>query len=195
MRGRDAETGEFLDESRSAKRREALEVLALAEVLMATPHAVLDKLPMPDDLRALVKDSQRITSHIARKRQTQFLAKHMRREDDETLAAIRAALHHDKADSRRETAALHRLEHWRERLMDEGDAALSELLTGFPQADRQHLRQLARNAKAERLQKKPLHAYRELFRELKTLFDEQGGDGGEVPADDVEADEDRHDHP
>jgi ribosome-associated protein len=171
MRGRDAETGEFLDDSRSAKRREALEVLALAEVLMATSHAVLDKLPMPEDLRALVKDSQRITSHIARKRQTQFLAKHMRREEDETLEAIRGALHHDKADSRRETAALHRLEHWRERLMDEGDAALSELLALFPQADRQHLRQLARNAKAERLQHKPLHAFRELFRELKALFD------------------------
>ena len=85
MRGRDPETGEFLDESRSAKRREALDVLAMAGKLMDTGHAALALLPMPEELRALVVDSQRIRSNIARKRQTQWLAKQMRREDDAVL--------------------------------------------------------------------------------------------------------------
>ena len=34
-----------------------------------------------------------------------------------------------------------------------------------------HLRQLARNARAERDRNKPLHAYRELFRALREILD------------------------
>ena len=123
-----------------------------------------------EDLRELVLASKKITAQIARKRQVQYLAKHMRRREDEALAAIRAALEHDKADHRREAQALHAVEYWRDRLVDEGDAALAELLDAHPQADRQHLRQLARNAHQERLKNKPPHAFRELFRELRELL-------------------------
>jgi ribosome-associated protein len=45
------------------------------------------------------------------------------------------------------------------------------MLALHPSADRQHLRQLARNARAERDREKPLHAYRELFRALRELFE------------------------
>jgi ribosome-associated protein len=165
--------------SRSHQRREALAVFELAERLVEQNDAQLARLPLDDELRALVKESQRITQQIARKRQTQYLAKILRREDDETLEAIRHAIENSKADSRRDTAALHRIETWRDRLIDEGDAALAELLTAHPTADRQHLRQLARNAKDERLQHKPLHAYRDLFRALRELIDGQGTENGE----------------
>ncbi|GIX37730.1 MAG: UPF0307 protein [Silanimonas sp.] len=172
MRGRDPETGEYLDESRSQKRREALDVLAMAGKLMEASRATLGQLPLPDDLRALVIDSQRITSHIARKRQTQYLAKQMRRESEEVLDALRAALEHTKEDARREAAALHRIEHWRQRLIDEGDAALTEFLAAHPTADRQQLRALVRNARAERLANRPPHSFRELFRVLRALMAE-----------------------
>ncbi len=158
--------------SRSQQRREALGVLELAQRLMETGPAPLAKLPLDDDLRTLVRESQRITAQIARKRQTQFLAKNLRRLEDAQLAAIRAALDHAKADGRRETAALHRVESWRERLIAEGDAALGEFIAAHPQADRQHLRQLARNAHAERLHNKPPHAQRELFRSLREVLEE-----------------------
>ena len=167
--------------SRSQMRREALEVFELAEHLIEQNDAQLARLPLDDDLRKLVRDSQRITQQIARKRQTQYLAKILRREDDETLHAIRDALDNSKADSRRDTAALHRIEVWRDRLIDEGDAALAELLTIHPTANRQHLRQLARNAKDERLHHKPLHAYRDLFRALRELMEDaelEAGDPG-----------------
>lgn len=173
MRGRDEETGEFLSPSRSEQRREAMAVFELGEKLVALSDAELARLPVPDDLLAHIRYTRRITSHIAHKRELQHLAKIMRREDDETLEALRKALEHDKAELRRETVALHRIESWRDRLIDEGDAALTELVEEFPQADRQHLRQLARNAHAERLHNKPPHAYRELFRELRELIGEQ----------------------
>ncbi|MBS0463469.1 MAG: DUF615 domain-containing protein [Proteobacteria bacterium] len=167
--------------SRSQQRRDALAVLELAQRLMDAGQAQLDKLPLDDDLRALVADSQRIGPQVARKRQTQFLAKNLRRADDATLAAIRAALDHAKADGRRDAAALHRIEHWRERLLADGDAALAEFIVAHPTADRQHLRQLARNAHAERLHNKPPHAQRELFRALREVMEEPGlgtGDSG-----------------
>ena len=167
--------------SRSQRRRDALEVFELAERLVEQNEAALARLPLNDELHALVRESQRITQQIARKRQVQYLAKILRREDDATLDTIRHALEHAKADSRRDTAALHRIESWRERLIAEGDSALAELIALHPTADRQHLRQLARNAKDERLHHKPLHAYRDLFRALREVIEEPGlgtGDSG-----------------
>ena len=169
MRGRDEETGDFLSPSRSQQRREALAVFDLGEKLVALPDSQLAKVPMPDTLLDLVRETRRITSPGAHKRQLQFLAKNMRRESDETLDAIRRALEHDRADARRETAELHRFEALRESLIDGGDAALASFIEEHPHADRQHLRQLARNARDEKLQNKPLHAYRELFREIKRI--------------------------
>ena len=172
MRGTDPETGEFLGPSRSEQRREALDIRSLGEKLVALAPAHLAKLPIPEDLLEHIHETQRITSHIAHKRQLQFLAKQMRRESDETLDAIRDAMEVGGDAKRRETALLHTVETWRARLLDEGDVALGELLAEHPAADRQHLRQLLRNAGEERAKNKPPHAYRELFRELRELLQE-----------------------
>jgi ribosome-associated protein len=165
--------GELLPPSRSQKRREALEVFKLAETLAAQSDAQLAHVPLADEIRDEVLRTRAVTSHIARKRATQFLAKQLRKLDDAELETIRGALEHDRDKSRHETALLHRLETWRTRLIDEGDAALDALVALHPSADRQHLRQLARNARAERDREKPLHAYRELFRALRELLDER----------------------
>ena len=156
--------------SRSQRRREALDVLKLAQTLAELSDAQLALVPLDDDLRAEVVRTRAVTQQIARKRQSQYLAKQMRKLDDAALDAIRASLEHDRDHARRETAALHRVEQWRERLIGGGDAALGELLQEFPSADRQHLRQLARNARLEREQNKPLHAFHELFRMLRELL-------------------------
>ena len=170
MRGKDEQTGEFLSPSRSQQRRDALDVLALAGQLATLEPGRLAKLPVPERLLPHIAEARRITSHIARKRQLAFLAKQMRREDDEALDAIRDALDAGGEAAKQETALLHRAERWRERLVEEGDDALAELLAEFPQADRQLLRQLARNAVEERRRSKPPKAYRELFREVRDLL-------------------------
>jgi len=172
MRGRDDDTGEYLGPSRSEQRRAALDVLALAQQLVALSAAQLAKLPIPEDLLPHIRETQRITSHVAHKRQLAFLAKQMRREDDATLDAIRDALDAGGEAGRRETALLHRVEGWRDRLLADGDLALADLLVEHPDADRQHLRQLVRNAIEERNRNKPPHAARELFRALRELMAE-----------------------
>jgi len=185
MRGRDEDTGEFLAPSRSQRRREALDVLALATTLAGLEPGRLAKLPVPGHLLPHVAEARRITSHIARKRQLAFLAKQMRREDDEVLDAIRDALDAGGEAAKQETALLHRAEHWRERLLDDGDAALGELLDEYPHADRQKLRQLVRNALEERRRNRPPRAYRELFREIRDLL--SGANAGDGVADEAAA--------
>ena len=170
MRGRDEETGEFLGDSRSQQRRDALEILNLGQQLVALTDAQLAKLPVPESLLPHIREARRITSHIAHKRQLAFLAKQMRREDDEVLDAIRDALDEKGDAARREVAAMHRVEAWRDRLLAEGDAALAELIGQYPDADRQALRQLVRNTLEERKRNKPPRAFRELFRHLRELI-------------------------
>ena len=179
MRGRDEDSGEFLGPSRSAQRRAALDVLELGEQLAEMTAAQLGRLPVPEAVMAQIREAQRITSHGARKRQLAFLAKHLRKLDDEELEAIRDAMAKDGEAARRETAALHRIEALRDALLgEEGDAAMTALLDAHPGADRQHLRQLVRNAHEERKRNKPPRAFRELFRELRQLVaPDAAGDG------------------
>ncbi|MBF6022892.1 ribosome biogenesis factor YjgA [Lysobacter niastensis] len=187
MRGRDEDTGEFLGPSRSQNRREALEVLALGEKLVSLTEAQLAKLPVPESLLPHIRECKRITANIAHKRQLAFLAKQMRREDDEVLERIRDALDESGDAARREIAAMHRVEAWRERLLEGGDAALAQLLDEYPTADRQQLRQLVRNTLEERKRNKPPRSFRELYRALRDLLlggavadaDEPGGDDAE----------------
>ena len=187
MRGRDEETGEFLSPSRSQNRRAALDILALGETLVALSAAQLARLPIPEEVLPHIQETQRITSFGARKRQLAFLAKQMRRQDDETLDAIRDALSKDSDATRRETAALHRAETVRDGLMgDDGDIAMTELLAAHPGADRQKLRQLVRNAHEERKRNKPPRAYRELFRELREVLAIEGDDVAD-PVEDEDA--------
>ena len=80
-----------------------------------------------------------------------------------------AALAEDRDSAHRAAAALHHVERWRERLLEEGDEALAEFIAAHPHADRQQLRQLVRNALAERKAGKPPHAYRELFRVMREV--------------------------
>ena len=157
--------------SRSARRREALDVLTFAKQLSEMPPARLDKLGLPDDVREELAEAQRTPSHIAHKRQLAHLAKLMRRHDDEAFAAARALLDSDRSATARDAAELHRIEAVRENLLSEpvGDAALTSFITEHPDADRQHMRALIRQARSERKTSKPPRAQRELFRLLRNL--------------------------
>ena len=179
MRGKDDDTGEFLGPSRSAQRREALDVLELAKQLVELDPGRLAKLPLGEHLLPFVAQARRITSNIARKREIAFLAKQLRREDEDALDAVRDALDTNGEAARLDTARLHRAEQWRERLLgDDGAAAMSELMDAFPAADGQRLRQLVRNAHAERKAGKPPRAFRDLYREVRALLDAGAPDAG-----------------
>lgn len=158
--------------SRTQQRRDAKAVLAFAVQLVEMQPAKLAKIELPEDVRDEIANVRRITAHIARKRQLGFLAKVMRRHDDEAFEAAHAALGDNRDKLRQENAAMHRMEALRERLIaeDSGDQALADLITEHPDVDRQHLRSLIRQARVEKnTPNKPPKAYREVFQVLKSL--------------------------
>jgi len=165
--------------SRSQQRRDALAVFDLAEKLVALTDTQLKRVPMPDSLRDAVQHTRRITQHIARKREIQYLAKLMRR-DDEAVAAIRRALEGDRDESRRQAAAMHRIEHQRGQLIDVGEAELSAFFARYPQADRQRAQHLIKAARDERAQRRPPVAFREIFQWIKQLEADRNADAADA---------------
>lgn len=161
--------------SRTQQRREALAVLALANQLVELQPSRLAKLELPEEVREEIAAVRRISSHIARKRQLAFLAKKMRRFEDSVFDSVRAELGENRERQRQETAAMHRLEALRERLLDDDEAAAT-LIADNPTIDRQHLRSLIRQARSERAANKPPRAYREIFQLLKDLQRDEGRD-------------------
>ncbi|MGO4703883.1 ribosome biogenesis factor YjgA [Dyella sp. 2RAB6] len=170
--------------TRTQQRRDALAVLELAQQLLDLPPSRLAKLDLPEDVLREIEYTRKITSHIARKRQMGFLAKVMRKHDAEVFDGVRAALGENRERQRQETAAMHRLEATRDKLIADEDSALPELIATYPQLDRQHLRSLLRQARLERDKNKPPRAYREIFQLLKELAaaggDEAEASGGEA---------------
>jgi len=164
--------------TKSQLKREANAVQSLGKNLVelsaARFAAVMAKLELPDALREALSACRAINARGGRKRQLQYIGKLMRGIDAEP---IRRALDALEGKDRAQTAALHRLEQWRERLIAEGDAALAELLDEFPTADRQQLRQLVIKARKERDAGQAPTAARALFRALRDLIlnhEEQG---------------------
>jgi ribosome-associated protein len=155
--------------TRTQQRKDALAVLALANQLMELPPSKLAKLDLPEDVQREIANTRRITAHIARKRQLAFLAKVMRRHDVAIFEGVRAALGENRDLQRQETAAMHRLEAMRDRLLADPDNTMGEVIELYPSVDRQHLRSLVRQAKSEKDGNKPPRAYREIYQLLKEL--------------------------
>lgn len=126
------------------------------------------RVPMPEDVREVILECQKIRDHEGRRRQMQFVGKKMRTLEDDEVAAIQKMLDSWKGASKAETAAMHALERWREKLLA-SDAALTDLKAAHPEVDVQQLRTLIRNARKEQAESKPPKAYREIFQILKQL--------------------------
>ncbi|HEX9876269.1 MAG TPA: ribosome biogenesis factor YjgA [Gammaproteobacteria bacterium] len=78
--------------SRTAKKKASQSLRRLGEQLIAAPRGLLVGLQLPEQFEDAIVEARSITSMGARRRQTQFVGKLMRRLDDDTLEAIRAAL-------------------------------------------------------------------------------------------------------
>jgi ribosome-associated protein len=160
---------ERLAPSKSRLKREALALQELGERLVGLPPAVLGRLGLSERVADAVAETRKITSHSARRRQIRWLAKVIAAEDGEQVRRLL-----DDMDTKQaaDTRRFHALERWRDRLLDEGDAALSALLEHYPRGDRQQLRSLIRAARKDREHDQPPAAARRLFRYLRDLDDE-----------------------
>jgi ribosome-associated protein len=159
-------------EPTSSKTRRKAEMHALqdlGEALVALEPKRLTELAaevaLPDQLIDAIREARSITAWGGRKRQLQYVGKLMRDIDPDPIRRRLDLLAHGQdVDASRQ----HALEQWRDRLIAE-PATLDRLSAEFPRLDRPRFRALMAKAREERARGGAPHAFRELFRELKSL--------------------------
>ncbi|GAA5177656.1 ribosome biogenesis factor YjgA [Niveibacterium umoris] len=181
----DDDSEEYDGPSKSQRKRDMHALQAIGEELVALSPQRLAKVPLPERLHDAVLEYARVGKHEAKRRQLQYIGKLMR---DVDPAPIREALDAFAGVSRAEIARQHKLERFRERLLED-EAVLGEIASAYPAVDLQHLRNLRRNALKEREAAKPPRSYREIFRILRDLEYANDADQPEPGDEDAEGDE------
>jgi ribosome-associated protein len=151
--------------SKTQRKREMHELQAIGEELVALSPERLRTLDLPEQLFDAVLSARSISKFGALRRQMQFIGRLMRSVE---LEPISSQLDAWNGKSAQHTAWLHRVERWRDRLIDD-DAALGEFVSAHAGADTQRLRSLIRTAKQEKIEARPPRAYRMLFQVLREI--------------------------
>ena len=154
--------------SKSQLKREVNALQDLGAAIVKLGAKDLTKIPLPDSLANAINEARRLNSHSAMRRQMQYIGRLMRDVDPKP---IQQALDAIRLCGQQSSARFHAIEHWRDRLISEGQPALNEFICQNPQADRQQLRQLMLNASKEAKLEKPPKSARSLFRLLKDILD------------------------
>ncbi|MCG6200347.1 ribosome biogenesis factor YjgA [Psychromonas antarctica] len=153
--------------SKSQIKREAEALKLIGRRLLELNSKQLAKVPGSELLFNAIAVAHKIAGkHEALRRQIQYIGKVLRNEEVELITA---AL--DKLSNKHQqlTHASQKLELTRDMLIEQGDPKINELITQFPQLERQKIRQLVRQANKEQKQEKPAKAAKELFAYLKTI--------------------------
>lgn len=150
------------DTSKSAKKRSAQAVDALAQRLLAMTDDELAGVPLDEELRDVLVATRSITSRSAQRRQRRYLAKRLRQSDTTAIAAACDALAERDAATRR---LFHRAEAWRDRLLAEGRPALAEFFD-VSGRDSRRLRKLLERWRAAPADAERRRIGREVFREI-----------------------------
>ena len=154
--------------SRSQLKRDSQKLQDLGKQLVDMPENHLQKLDLEESLKSAIYEARKLKSRDARRRQIQYIGKLMRNLD---LTEIEQSLNRLNHQSQTYRQHFSQLETWRERLINEGNSAIEALIAIYPDADRQQLRNLQRQANREIELKKPPTASRKLFKYLKELAD------------------------
>ncbi|HCN44408.1 MAG TPA: ribosome-associated protein [Pseudomonas sp.] len=160
------------EKSKTQIKRELQALVDMGERLTTLKPDTLAKLPLTDELRKALEEHKKHTANEAKRRHRSFIGKLMR---DQDLDAINALLDQLDASSRQYNERFHNLERWRDRLIDGTDEVLEKFVQEYPEADRQQLRSLIRQAQHEAKTNKPPTAARKIFKYIRELDESQRG--------------------
>jgi ribosome-associated protein len=160
-------TGEPYKErpNKTKLKREMKEMHDLGKELVDLPNSKFEYVTLSSRLLDAVMLAKKLKK-AALQRQLRFIAGIIKEEDTDTirLELDRIALPQQQANE-----SFHQIEDWRDRLISGDNTLINELVDQYAQADRQHIRQLVRNASKEAQQNKTPKASRLLFKYLKEL--------------------------
>ena len=162
------ELEEELAPSKSQEKRDCDALKKLGDKLVTLKQEDLDSMSLPETLLAAIHEARRIQSRCGLKRQRQYIGKMMRQVDAEEIKKQFELIKH-KHDTN--TSQFRKIEQWRDRLLADDKAALSEIIDAHPEIDRQHINQLIRQAKRELKMEKPPASARKLFKYLRDLHE------------------------
>jgi ribosome-associated protein len=151
--------------SKSQLKRDSNELQQLGEEFAALGDKVIKDAALPPELEVALLLIRKLTKHEARRRHMQYVGKLMRAFDTGRIREIVEAARQGHAVK---TAAFHRAEKLRDRLVDGDDDLVQELFDTHPDAG-QRLRQLVLAARRERDADKPPASARALFKLLHSL--------------------------
>jgi ribosome-associated protein len=146
-------------------------LFALSEEMSELSAGQLKLLELSEIINKAVVEVSGMPHKGARKRLLKFIAGQLHKMDIEPILEKLSRIKNKSAHAVREH---HVAERWRDRLISDGNDALTALLDEQPQADRQLLRQLLRNAQKEVEAGKPPKSSRLLYRQMKELFQVEG---------------------
>lgn len=150
--------------SKSQLKREKQALQDLGKRIAELPKAHYARMPLTETMQDAMALYKRLTSHEAKRRQLQYIGKHMHLEN---LEAIGVLFEHLDTNSKQSRQYFHKLETLRDRLIEDGDSALDGALLDYPHLNRQEIRQLVRQANKEKQLNKPPAASRKLFQYLR----------------------------
>ena len=154
------------DKSKSEKKREMTALQEIGKRLLELSEAQIRKIEMPQELQDSLFLARTLKSHSALRRQTQYIGVLMRRTD---VGPIRQALNEIDKGQKRKAREFQQLELIRDSLLEGDDAAFDEIISRFPDAELQKLRQVVRAARKEKKDNMPPKQSRILFRYLRSL--------------------------
>tara|TARA_B110000879_G_C10917138_1_gene410623 strand:+ start:211 stop:711 length:501 start_codon:yes stop_codon:yes gene_type:complete len=160
---------EELPLSKSEVKRQIKQIKDLGTALSHLSKGQLRNIPLSEDALVVVQHLQTITSNAAKKRQTQFLAKVLGRQ--ENLADIEAAHENILGQTHQVDAQFHLAERWRDQLMEDASRYLTEFMSEYANVSSQDLRHLVRKAAKEKQLQANHGAYRALFRFIKQAIE------------------------
>ncbi len=160
-------TGEPYKErpNKTQLKREMKALHDLGKELVELPGSKLEQITLSETMRDAVIAAKKMKKS-ALQRQLRFISGILREEDTDS---IRMQLDRLALPVQQANDAFHQLEDWRDRLIAGDNELTNELVDKFAQADRQHIRQLVRNASKEAQQGKSPKSSRLLFKYLKDL--------------------------
>ena len=150
--------------SKSQMKREMLALQELGEKLVELNEQQLSQIDLSEELSTAISQAQAIKKHGAKRRQLQFIGRLMRNVDAESIQQQLDKITQNSAEA---ISQHHRIEQWRDRLLADGDEALTEFINTYPDADRQQLRTLIRSTIQERHKNKPPRFYRKMYQLIK----------------------------
>lgn len=153
--------------SKTQLKKEADDLKKLGLELLDIGASQRKQIQLDDELLAAFAEADKINrKKDGFRRQIQFIGKLLRQRDVEPIKLALSKLKNAHLD---DVQKFHKLEKLRDKLIDEGDPVVQEIVETYDTADRQKLRQLVRQAKKEQSQEKPPAASREIFKYLRQL--------------------------